>query len=198
MRIKAERRVILAVQVGEEDVVFAQALAEVVEATVGVFFHAPEPGQVVLVDIVVTRTEQAHAERVVDKQKTAEIRGNRLNADAQAVEIVAVGHVAQVLVEVQVLHAEMRIGARLAVVGVDPERAQFVRVDAVVIGHRGKAVLVIGRAKNRIALVIHHRHDQVFDEDGLFVGAEHVELAGAAGGLRTDRGRHVAWFEHCV
>ena len=77
-----------------EDVVLTRLVPGVVEAAVGVLLEAPEPRGVVLPLVVVARAEHAHAERLVKKQKAAEIRRDRLDADSNTVEIVTRRHVA--------------------------------------------------------------------------------------------------------
>ena len=81
--------------------------AEIVQAAVRVLLEAAEAREVVLPAVVVARAEQAHAELVVLEQEAAEVRRERLDADADAVEVVAVGDVAQVLVDERRLEADV-------------------------------------------------------------------------------------------
>ena len=99
LRHETHCREVLVVEIGQEDVVVTQARSGVVEAAVGVFFQTSYPGQVVLKDIVIPGAEQAHAQLAVLKQEAAKIAGEGLYPHAEAVEVVAIRDVAQVLVE---------------------------------------------------------------------------------------------------
>ncbi len=90
---------------------------------------------------------------VVLEQESAKVRRDRLNADAQAVEIVAPGHVAQVLVDKQALDADEALRPRQIRRRVGLEHAGFVDCNAGEIEDRDKAELEIGRPKHGIALV---------------------------------------------
>ena len=74
-------RQILAIEVGDEDVVLAKLLVDVVEAAVRVLLQAAEIGEIVLPAIVVAVAEEPHAKLVVLKQEAAEVGGERLDAD---------------------------------------------------------------------------------------------------------------------
>ncbi len=91
LRGEAGNRQVLAIEIGDEDVVLAQLLADVVEAAVGVLLQPAEIGEVVLPAVVVAVAEQAHAELAVLEQEAAEIGRERLDADAHRIEIVALG-----------------------------------------------------------------------------------------------------------
>ena len=86
-------------------------LDDVVEAGVGVLLQPPERREIVLEAVVVAIAEQADAELLVLEQEAAEIGLERLDADADAVEVVAVGDVADVIVDEGFLHAEELIEA---------------------------------------------------------------------------------------
>ena len=73
---------------------------------IGVLLEPPERGQIVLEAVVVAVAEQADAELLVVEQEAAEIGLERLDADADGIEIVAVRDVAQVIVDEGFLHAE--------------------------------------------------------------------------------------------
>ena len=102
--------------------------------------------------VVVACAEQAHAERLVKKQKAAEIRRDRLDADSNTVEIVTRRHVAQMFVEEQFLHTGKIVVAIDAVRGIDVDGAHFLGGRAVEVEHRHEAELVIGRPERRVAL----------------------------------------------
>ena len=138
LRGHAEHREVLAVEVGDEDVVLAQVLAEVVQAAVGVLLDPPEPGQVVLEAVVVAVAEQAHAELVVLEQEAAEIGRERLDADADRVEVVALGDVAEVVVDEGFLDAEEVVGAGVPVERVGVEEALLLRPGVVVVEGQGQ------------------------------------------------------------
>ena len=126
LRGEAERREVLHVEVRDEDVVVAQRIAAeryIVQAAVRVLLDAAEHAEVVLVAIVAARAEEAHADGAVLEQEAAEVRDERLDADAEAVEVEAVRDVAQVLVDEERLHAERVVVAR----GAATWRAEFTR-----------------------------------------------------------------------
>ena len=98
-----------------EHPVVARPLEQVVEARIGVLLEPPDRRQVVLEAVVVAVAEQPDAELLVLEQEAAEIEVERLDADPDAVEIVAVGDVAQVIVDEGFLDAERIIEAVAAV-----------------------------------------------------------------------------------
>jgi len=75
------------------------------------FLQTAEVREVVLLAIVVARAEEPHAELVVLKQETTKVRRERLNADAQTVEVVAGRHVAQMLVDERGLNTDETVVA---------------------------------------------------------------------------------------
>src|SRR5260370_24772098 len=60
---------------------------ETIQAAVRVFLKLREVSHVVLITIVVERSEYTRAQVIIGKNKSAEIRDERLNADAQRNEI---------------------------------------------------------------------------------------------------------------
>ena len=81
--------------------------------------------EVVLPLVVVAHAEEPHAERLVEEQEAAEVRRDRLDADAYAVEVVARRDVAQVLVDEELLHPEEAVVAVPPDRGIDVDRAHF-------------------------------------------------------------------------
>src|ERR1022692_2646828 len=78
---------ILAEEIGDEKVVLAQRLADVVQAAVGVLVDAAEPRHVVLPSIAVAIAEQSNADRLILKEKSAKGGNEGLDADADVVEV---------------------------------------------------------------------------------------------------------------
>ena len=144
---------ILAIQVHDRHVVAAQRLPQVVEPAVGILLDAAKHGQVILVEVVLAIAEQANPELIVLKKEAAKIRGEGLNTDAQAVEIVAVGHVAQVLVDERGLNADEIIVTRLAGIGVDVQLLQFADRGMIEIEHGREAEFEVGRLEGGVAFV---------------------------------------------
>lgn len=78
---KPPHREVLTVEVGKEHVVVTDAMFDdLVEATVDTLLCAPEPADVILPKIVVPGAVKPYPERIVQKQETAEIRGEGLDA----------------------------------------------------------------------------------------------------------------------
>ena len=67
-------REVLPVKVCDEHVIVAKVFGEIVQTTVGLFIQPPEPGEVVLEDVVVAIAKQANAKLVVLEQEATEIR----------------------------------------------------------------------------------------------------------------------------
>src|SRR4029434_4646561 len=97
---------VLPVDVGVQDPVVARPLEEVVEAGIGVLLQPPDRRQVELDAVVVAVAEEAEAELVVLEEETAEIEVERLDAEPDAVEIVALGRDAELIVDERFLDAE--------------------------------------------------------------------------------------------
>ncbi len=195
---EAEDGEVLPDQVGSEHVILAQAGVDIVETAVGVLLHPPEPGQVVLVDIVVAGTEQAHAELVILEQEAAEIGIEWLDADTDAVEVVAWRDITQVLVEECLLYREMAVIAGLAAIGVDFEKPVLLGAKAVVLLGQGEAVFVVGWAEDGVALVVHEGGDHGLGEHALFTVTDQVIPPALLDRRRADRDRKLARFENRV
>src|SRR6202034_4676697 len=118
-------------------------------------FDTAEIGEVVLEYIVVARAEEAHAELIVLKQKAAKIGRKGLDADPDAVEVIAFRHVAQMLLRERVLNADEAVGARRAITRIDVQNTDFIDRGVVVVEHRSKTKLPVRGAKRCIALVEH-------------------------------------------
>ena len=106
LRREAVDQRVLAVEIGDQYVIVPERLRQVVEAAVGVLLDPAEVRQVVLVAVVGARPEQARAQLVVLEQETAEIARERLDADAQRIEVEALGHVSEMLVGEQRLDTQ--------------------------------------------------------------------------------------------
>jgi len=78
---------ILPIQIAERDLIVWNASSHIVQANT-VLRHAADERQIVLKDIVVAGAEKPHRERLIGKQKSTEIAGQGLDADAYAVEVV--------------------------------------------------------------------------------------------------------------
>src|SRR5690554_4237683 len=81
---------VLPIQVGDKHIIVAQLDTDIIQATVGIFFQTPEPGQIVLKDIVVAGAEKTDAEWAVLKQKAAKVGIERLNTHPDAVKVITV------------------------------------------------------------------------------------------------------------
>ena len=104
--------------------------------------------------IVVARAEQAHAERAVLEQEAAKVGGDRLDADAQAVEVVALGDIAQVLVDEQALDADESLRyARQPRGRVGFQDAGLLDATLRQVEDRQEAEFPVGRSKHGVALV---------------------------------------------
>ncbi len=195
MRGKSEKREILAIDIEQEYVVIAEPIRDIVQAAVGIFLDAPEPGDVVLPAIVIACAEEAHAERTVLEQEPAEVGCDGLDADANAVEVVALGDIPEVLVDEQALDAGEAFGARLALVRIDLDDTELFDAEPGQVEDRQEADFVVGRLEYGLALVQHELGDQVLGEHELLGIAEHVDLA--AIGRRGDgyRRRNAAALE---
>ncbi len=165
---------------------------------VRVFFDAPEQADVVLPEVVVARAEQADAERAVLEQEAAKVRGDRLDADSDAVEVVAFGHVAQMLVEEQLLDADEIVSAPPPLRRIDIREAELVCDEAREVGNRQEAEFVVGRLEDGFSLVQHELGRDVLRKHELLLPAEHIELATVGRGSDTDRRRDAAALERRV
>src|SRR5262249_46852604 len=132
------------------------------------------------------------------EEESAEVGVDRLDAGAQAVEVVAVGLVPQVLVEEELLEAEVPVAAIVALGGIDADDAQRVDVRVVVVEDPGGAQLVGGGAEDGAALDERGGEDQALGDRERLAVAEDVERAAPALGLLADRGREPARLEDRV
>ena len=181
---------VLAVQVADHDVVLAELVGDVVEPAVGVLLQAPEPGQVVLVDVVVAGAEEPYPELVVLEQEPAEIRGERLDPEAHAVEVEAVRDVAEMHIQKQLLHPGMGVVAGLPLARVDIEHPQLLHLGVVEVEDRRDVELVVGGTEHRVALEEDEGQDQVIVEQELIAVPEGIEGIAATAHLGCDRRRH--------
>ena len=188
LRGEAEHREVLAIQVGDEHVVVAQALPEIVQSAVRVFLEAAKVRDVVLPAVVVARAEQPRTELVVLKQEAAEVRRERLDADAETVEVEVVGDVAQMLVDERRLDAEVMVVARRALARIGIHALQRFELDIVVAEHRREAELVVRRLEDGVALVIDELGREILDRCPLVGAAEHVDTRA----IRRDARRPVS------
>src|SRR3546814_2989281 len=92
------------------------------------------------------------AELAVVEQKTAEIALERLDADADRVEVVAVAVVAEMLVDEGFLHTDEMVEAMALLRGTHVEHAPFGHVDIVDVIGEGQAIFDVGRLEGGIAL----------------------------------------------
>ena len=111
---EADERKILMVDIRVQHPILARALRHIVEAAVGVLLKPPDADQIILEAVVVAVAEQPDRELLVVEQETAEIELQRLDADPNAIEIVARRHVAQMIIDESFLHAHEVVEARSA------------------------------------------------------------------------------------
>src|SRR4029079_9527803 len=160
------------------------------QAAVGVLLETAEVRDVVLPAIVVARAEQANPKLVVLEQEAAEVRRERLDADAQAGEILVVGDVAQVLVDERRLDAEVMIVARLALARIGIDALQRFELDVVVAEDRRETEFPVGWLEDGVALVVDELRCEVLHCSPLIGAAEYVDAPGAIGGDATEGRRH--------
>ena len=189
---------ILAVGIDVEDVIVARRLQDRVEPAVGVFLEPPEPTEIILESVVVARAEKADAELVVVEQEPAEISLERLDADPHAIEIVAVGDIAEVIVEESFLHANEMVEAVRRLARFDEQHAPLGDVDIIDVARQRDTVFDIGRLVGGAALEQCCADDEGLRQDVAGILAEHVDAVGALGRLDPDRDRESARFEHRV
>ena len=198
LRSVARHQRILPVEIEHKHIIRTQTLADVVESAVGVLFEAAEPGGVVLPLVVIARAEQTHTERLVEKQKTTEVGVDRLDADADAVKVIARRNIAQMFINEQLLHADVTVIAIGAERRIDVNCTQFLRGGAVDVEHRHKTELIIGRPEGGVALDQGQTDNAGFDQARLSPAAEGAISAGVRGRLRTHRRRQAARLDHRV
>src|SRR3546814_8087579 len=131
------------------DIIVARALGDVVEAAVRVLLEPPEGREIILEAVVVAIAEQADAELAVVEQKTAEIALERLDADADRVEVVAVAVVAEMLVDEGFLHPDEMVEAMALLRGTHVEHAPFGHVDIVDVIRSEETTFDVGSSDRR-------------------------------------------------
>src|SRR5207253_4150505 len=94
---QADERKILAEDVGVQDPVVARRLQDVVEPRIGVLLKPPDRRQIILEAVVVAIAEQADAELLVLEEETAEIEVERLDTDADGIEVETARDVADMI-----------------------------------------------------------------------------------------------------
>ena len=135
---------------------------------------------------------------VVVEQETAEIGLERLDADADRIEIVAIRDVADVIVDEGFLQTDEIVVALGAFQRLDEEHAPLGHGDVAVVEGHGDAVFDLGRLERGLALDQRSAGDEALREDEARVLAEHVETLRARSGLYADRDREGPWLEHRV
>ena len=189
---------ILAVGIDVEDVIIARRLQDRVETAVGVFLEPPEPAEIILEAVVVARSEKPHAKLVVVEQKPAKIGLERLDADPHAIEIVAVGDIAEVIVEEGFLHADEVVETMRGLARFDEQHAPLGHIDIIEIGRQRDAVFDIGRLVGGAALEQRGADDKALRQDIAGVLAEDVDAVGPLGRLHSHGYGEGARFEHRV
>ena len=195
LRGKAQHGKVLPVNIEDEHIVVAEVGADVVKPAVAVFLQAAKQADIVLPAIVVARTEEANTDRTVLEQEAAKIRCDRLDADPQAVEVVAVRDVAQVLVEEQSLDADEVVVTRRALARVGFENAGLANLHPCEVEHRQKAQFVVGRFEYSFAFVEYGLQKHVLSERCLLRIAEYIERTGLRGVGDGDGCRQAAVLE---
>src|SRR5207237_6613816 len=132
------------------------------------------------------RPEEPDAEWLVLKQEAAEIRDERLDADANVVEVVTVGNNAIFIVDERFLQRGEMVAAPRAAARIDPQHAHFLRFRIVVVEDGDESELEFRRLERGIALQERQTDDQVLGERRLAATAELVVRLGPVGGLRAD------------
>src|SRR4030095_14504562 len=90
--------------------------------------------------------------RLIDEQQAAEIDGDRLDADANVVEVIAHRGYVVFVVDEQLLHGELIVVTRRAPARVDVDAADFTDIGAIEIDHRDEAELYFRRLERGVAL----------------------------------------------
>ena len=102
--------------------------------------------EIVLEAVVVAIAEKPNAELLIVEQKPPEIELERLDSDAQGIEVVAVGNVAEVVVDEGFLHADEMVEAAGALRRVDEEYSAFGDVGKVRVERERQPVLDVAAA----------------------------------------------------
>ena len=157
-----------------------------------------EVGEVVLPAIGVAVAKQAHTELVVLEQKAAKIGVERLDADADRVEVVKLRHVSDMVVDKPFLETEEIIGAGLALRRVDVKYPDLAGRRVVEIERRGDADFEIWRFERGIALNQRQFQDIRFTNQCTAIASERAVLRRPRGVLRPDPGRHPRRFVNRV
>ena len=174
---EAGERQVLAIDASDKDIVVAQVLSQVVQAGVGILLDAAEGGQIVLEPVIVAVAEQPDAQLIVLKQKPTEFGGERLNADAQAIEVIALRDIAQVIVDEGFLDPDKRIVAAGFAAGLDIEDALFRHVDIIVLERQGDPELNLRRHESGRALDHRSRRDERLGQHQAGVPPKDIQAA---------------------
>ena len=189
---------ILTIDIGEQDIVVPRRFGDVVQPGIEILLEPTEVGKIVLPAIVVAVAKQADAGLRILEQEAAEVGRKRLDANAQAIEVVARIHIAKMLVDPQFLHAEKAVVAIFAQPRIDLQRPRLLRIDAVVVERKRGLVLDLWWLERGITLVIVRAGDEVLHESGLVDMAQRIQLAAAAGALRADGQRRALCLDESV
>ncbi len=177
LRRVALREKVLPEEVGDVDVL--PPTVEAVEAAVGVLLQLREVGEVELVLVVPEGAEDARAEVVVGVDEAAEVRDERLDADAHGDGVVVRVHVFELHLGEGFLEGELPVGARRAAPRVDVQDALLARADVVRDAEGGREFDgPLARLEGRVAA--EHLKRELED----LIEGEHLGLAeglGAAG-----------------
>src|SRR3546814_2192825 len=111
----------------------------------------------------------------------------RLDAEADRIEIIAVGRVGEMLVDEQFLHAEEAVGAMARLRRAHVEYAPFGHVDMIDLIGKGDAIFDVGRLERGRPLDQRRAGDAGLGENEAAVFAEHVQAARPLGRLEIGR-----------
>ena len=150
---------VLPVEVRDVDVVVPDIFGQVVQADVRVLLEAPEPGQVVLENVVVPGAEETHPRLLILEQEAPEIGGEGLDTHAEGIEVIAIGHVPQVPIHEETLDTQHAFPAHLAAglpaVGGDLQNPPLVEHHLLEVQHGNEAEFPVRRPEGGIPLVQH-------------------------------------------
>ena len=189
---------ILAIDVCREHPIVARALHHAVQPRIGVLLQPPEGGEVELEAVAVAIAEQPHAQLLIVEQEAAKVALKRLDADADRHEIVAVGGVAQMVIDERLLHADEAVEPVARLARVDRQHAAFGHIRVIDVEGEAHAIFDLGRLERGRALDQRRADQEGLRDDIARILAEYVEAAGAFARLYADRDREGTRLKHRV
>jgi hypothetical protein len=189
------RQEILDVDVGDVDLLVPAV--HLVEAAVGVFLERVEDRRVVFDPARRERAEHADAGGLEHRDEAAEVRRELLDPGADRQEIIVMADVGQLLLEEELLDAEVVVEARVLAAHVRVHAVVFRQVHEVGAVGRREADAPVDRPERRVAA---EQIERRADRRDRHVDAAAAEETLAARTLGADAARHrqVASFEQRV